>query len=216
MNNFILEKYCKENDLNINNIFLPNKKNIFFLNISDEHKYSWNIIDFSWYKTSSQPSYYIISKKLPKKGAFKNSYGENFHKDYHKESCWNQIEYDLTFYIKSLNIDYKKIIKHRYEAKIITWNFFSYCMSSWFNFIDKKLKDNISDNYFFDFSQLKSYEHEVDKLLIDIKRNHKIIYDYWENFFENDILGNYSYSSYDYLKKIFETNLISTKIYYTY
>ena len=25
-----------------------------------------------------------------------NSYGENFHKDYHKESCWNQIEYDLT------------------------------------------------------------------------------------------------------------------------
>jgi len=47
MNNFILEKYCKENDLNINNIFLPNKKNIFFLNISDEHKYSWNIIDFS-------------------------------------------------------------------------------------------------------------------------------------------------------------------------
>jgi hypothetical protein len=212
MNNFILEKYCKENDLNFNNIFLPNKKNIFFVNILDNQE--WNIIDFSWHQVSSHPSYYIISKKSPKKSAFKDSYGENFYKDYHKESYWNQIEYDLTFYIRSLNIDYKKIIKHKYEVKIIAWNFFSYCMSSWFNF--KNNKDGISENYFFDFFQLKSYEHEVDKLLIGIKNNHKIIYDYWENFFESDLLVNYSYWSYDYLKKIFETNIISTKIYYTY
>lgn len=215
MSNFILERYCDQNNLNIKDIFLPNKKNLFFVNVLDDHNYGWSIIDFSWKQTTSHPSHYVLTKQVPKKGAFKDSYGDNFFKDYHKESYWNQIEYDLVFYIKSLNIDYKKIIKHRYEAKIITWNFFSYCMSSWFNFVDKKIP-NVSENYFFDFFNLKSYEHEVDKLLIDLRNNHKILHDYWEIYFENDLLNNYSYWSYDYLKKIFESNLISTKIYYTY
>ena len=215
MSNFILENYCNQNNLNIKDIFLPNKRNLFFVNVLDDHNYSWNIIDFSWKNTTVHPSYYVLSKQVPKKGAFKDSYGDNFFKDYHKDCYWNQIEYDLTFYIKTLNIDYKKIIRHKYEAKIITWNFFSYCMSSWFNFMDKKIP-NVSENYFFDFFNLKSYEYEVDKLLIDIKNNHKILYDYWEIYFENDLLNNYSYWSYDYLKKIFESNLISTKIYYTY
>lgn len=215
MTNFILEKYCEEQSLNVKDIFLPNKKNLFFVNILDNHNYSWNIIDFSWNLTSVHPSYFVLRKRTPKKGSFKNSYGENFYNDYSRDSNWNQIEYDLTYYIKSLNIDYKKIIKHKYEAKIITWNFFSYCMSSWFNFMDKSMP-NVSDNYYFDFFNLRSHEHEVDKLLIDLKNKHKIIYDYWENFFENDVLNNYSYWSYDYLKKIFESNLISTKIYYTY
>ncbi len=216
MNNFILEKYIQENSLNNKYFFLPHNKNIFFLNILDEsHFYNgWNIIDFSWFKTQNHPSYYLLNRKFPKKSAFKESYGENFIKNYEKKSYWNEIEYDLGFYLKTLNIDFRKIIKHRYEAKIIAWNFFSYCMNSWFNFLNKKSL-NIFDHYYFDFFNLKNYEDEVDQLLIYLKNNHKIAYDYWEIYFEEELLNNYAYWSYDYLKNIFDSNLVNTKIYYT-
>lgn len=216
MTNLILERYIQENNLNQKKIFLPNQKNIFFINVFDENHFyhGWNIIDFSWFKTPNHPSYYVLSKKFPKKSAFKESYGENFIKNYEKKSFWNEVEYDLEFFLKTINIDFKKIIKYKYEAKIIAWNFFSYCMESCFNFFSNK-NINISDHYYFDFFNLKNHECEVDKLLIFLKKNHKIIYDYWEMYFEQDLLNNYSYWSYDYLKNLFESNMVNTKIYYT-
>lgn len=216
MKNFILDRFIEKHNLNSKDFFLPNKKNIFFVNVLDEsHFYDgWNIIDISWNKTDNHPSYYYLSRKFPKKSAFKESYGENFYNNYYKKSYWNEIEYDLSFYLKTINIDYKKIIQHKYQAKIIAWNFFSYSMHSCFNFLEKS-KINITDHYFFDFFNLKNYEYEVDKLLIYLKNNHKIIYSYWEIYYEEELLNNYVYWSYDYLKKIFESNLVSTKIYYT-
>ena len=216
MSNLILDKYIEENSLNYKDFFLPNNKNIFFLNIINEDNFynGCNIIDFSWQKNLNHPNYYCLTKKFPKKSAFKESYGENFINTYEKRSYWNEIEYDLSFYLKTLNIDYNKIIKYRYEAKIIAWNFFAYSMHSWFNFSNNK-NLNISDNYYFDFLNLKSHEHEVDKLLIFLKKSHKMIHDYWEIFFEEGLLSNYSYWSYDYLKNIFNSSLSDTKIYYT-
>jgi len=216
MSNLFLERFIQENELNLKQFFLPNNKNIFFLNLLDESYFynGWNIIDFSWFKTDNHPSYYLLSRKFPKKSAFKDSYGENFMKSHEKKSYWNEIEYDLCFYLKTLNIDFKKLIKHRYEAKIIAWNFFSYCMNSCFDFLNDK-RINISDHYYFDFFNLKNYEYEVDKLLIFLKKNHKIAFDYWEIYFEDGLLNNYAYWSYDYLKNIFDSYTFNTKIYYT-
>jgi len=39
MSNLILDKYIEENSLNYKDFFLPNNKNIFFLNIINENNF---------------------------------------------------------------------------------------------------------------------------------------------------------------------------------
>ena len=108
------------------------------------------------------------------------------------------------------------MISEKYQAKIISWIFFSNTIKSVNEKIDCELKNIFKYKNLDNFLKFKEYEYEIDKMLLYLKNKHKVIYSYYEIYFEQEILDFYWYDSYKFLVDLFPENNLKAKVYTTW
>lgn len=214
MLNQILDEYVSRNNIDVKDCFLPKNKLFFFINSSKD--FSWHVVEIYWKTIIGHPSYYVLNLKSSKLNSLQESYGSNFLINYTKNIYWDEIESEIKCcLINNFNLNFNTIISKKHEAKVVSWMFFSKCFAKLDKKIDSNLKNIFENKYFDNFYKFKEYEYEVDKMLLYLKKYHRVFYDYYEIYFEQELLDFYWYNSYHFLNELFFEYKIQTKVYTT-
>jgi len=215
MLNNACDEYTKRKNIDVRNCFHPRKNSCFFVNCNKSS--NWYLVEIYWKVTSSHPNNFVINLKLSKSNSFKESFGQNFYLETYKNTYWDNVEKELKLLlIEKIDINYNRLISEKYQAKIISWIFFSNAIKSVNEKIDSDLKNIFKHKNLDNFLKFKEYEYEIDKMLLYLKNKHKVIYSYYEIYFEQEILDFYWYDSYKFLVDLFPENNLKAKVYTTW
>jgi hypothetical protein len=214
MINHVFEDFAKRKNIDAKNCFLPNKKLTFFVNCNQ--KSTWHLVEIFWKLITGHPSYFVVNLKSSKFNSFKESYGNNFHLLHTRNSYWDEIEVDLKYFlVNDFYLNYNYLINQNYQAKIVSWLLFCNSIGEVHESIDKDLKNVLNNNSFNNFFKFKDYEYEVDQKLLFLKKTHKIFYNYYEIYFEQELLDNYWYNSYHFLSDFYFDSKLKAQVYTT-
>ena len=214
MLNQIFDEFVLRNKIIVQDCFLPKNKTMFFVNSLKDN--TWNLVEIYWKHVGGHPNYYVLNLKTSKDNSFQDSYGVNFSNIYTKNVYWDEVELEIKSCFKNFfSLNYQHLISKKYEAKIVSWLFFSKCVKKLNDKFDAGLGNIFENKKFNNFLKFKEYEPEVDKMILYLKKNHKMFYDYYESYFEHEILDFYWYDSYHFLNELFFESKIETKVYTT-
>ena len=209
------DEYTKRKNIDVRNCFHPRKNSCFFVNCNKS--LNWYLVEIYWKVTSAHPSNFVINLKLSKSNSFKESFGQNFYLETYKNTYWDNVEKELKLLLlDKIDINFNHLISEKYQAKIISWIFFSNTIKSVNEKIDCELKNIFKYKNLDNFLKFKEYEYEIDKMLLYLKNKHKVIYSYYEIYFEQEILDFYWYDSYKFLVDLFPENNLKAKVYTTW
>ena len=209
------DEYTKRKNIDVRNCFYPRKNSCFFVNCNKSS--NWYLVEIYWKPTSAHPSNFVINLKLSKSNSFKESFGQNFYLETYKNTYWDNVEKELKLLlVDKIDINFNHLISEKYQAKIISWIFFNNTIKSVNEKIDCELKNIFKHKNLDNFLKFKEYEYEIDKMLLYLKNKHKVIYNYYEVYFEQEILDFYWYDSYKFLVDLFPENNLKAKVYTTW
>jgi hypothetical protein len=212
MINHVFEEYVQRKKIDVKNCFLPKNKTCFFVNCNQT--LNWHLVEISWKQITGHPSYFVIILKSSRNNSFKETYGNNFNNLYMKNSYWDEIEENLKYFlINDFKLNFNYIISEKYQAKIISWFFFVNSIGSINKLVNKDLANVLSVKNLDNFHKFKEYEFYIDQKLLYLKKNHKVFYNYYEIYFEQEYVDFYWYDSYYFLKEFFIESKLKTQVY---
>lgn len=212
MLNPVFDEFVVRKNIDVKNSFLPKNKTCFFINCNQ--KLNWHLVEVSWKTITGHPSYFVIHIKSSKNNSFKNSFGNNFNLEYSKQAYWDEIESEIKFSIvNGFNLNFSCLINQKFQAKVVSWLFFVNSLGDLNEKIDLELKNVLSFKNLDNFYKFKEYEYEIDKNLLYLKKKHKIFYNYYEVYFEQEYLDFYWYDSYYFLSELFFQSKLKSRIY---
>lgn len=212
MLNPAFDEFVKRKNIDVKSCFLPKHKNYFFINCNE--KLNWHLVEVYWKSITGHPSHFVVNIRSSKYNSFKDSFGKNFVLQYSKNGYWDEIEDEIKFAIvNGFNLNYSYLINQKHQAKVISWLFFVNSIGDLSDRFDLELKNAFSFKNLDNFYKFKEYEYEIDKILLFLKRKHKIIHNYYEVYFEQEYLDFYWYDSYYFLSELFFQSKLKSRIY---
>lgn len=214
MLNPIFDDYVLRKNIDTKECFIPKHKMCFFVNCNVTYK--WKLVEIIWKNIVGHPSHFLISLKSLKSNSFKESFGQNFYLEYSKNAFWDEVEEELKFLlINNFDLNFNHLISEKFQAKIVSWIFFVNSIDLKNNKVDPELKKFAALQDIDNFFTYKEFEYEVDKILLYLKRKHKIFHNYYEIYFEQEFLDFYWYDSYYFLSGLFFQTKLKSKVYLT-